>query len=76
MATVPKLTKATVPKPSEAKAAAPSAAPAPSVPVVTLLVDSINARGLKCPAGTVIAPDVDGWPVHRVQRHLRDKLAR
>lgn len=42
---------------------------------VVLIRDSIDARGKRCQAGMTIAPDVDGWPDHRVEQHMRDKLA-
>jgi len=43
---------------------------------VVLLVDRLNAHRQWCQAGTVIAPDVDGWPAHRVALHVRHGYAR
>lgn len=39
--------------------------------VIRLLVPRLNAHRVLCPAGTLIAPDVEGWPNHRVVMHLR-----
>lgn len=38
---------------------------------IRLVVPRLNAYKMMCPAGTVIAPDVDGWPDARVGLHLR-----
>lgn len=38
---------------------------------IRLLVPRLNAHRVLCPAGTVIAPDVDGWPEARVALHVR-----
>lgn len=43
--------------------------------VIRLLVPRLNAHRVLCPAGMVIAPDVDGWPEHRVGIHLRHGYA-
>ncbi len=43
---------------------------------IVLTVNSIDASRKAVEAGTVIAPDVEGWPAHRVARHLRDGMAK
>lgn len=54
------------------------AVPVPVVPTqqVVLLMDGVNAHRVRCPSGTVIAPNIDGWPAHRVAAHLRDGRAK
>lgn len=37
---------------------------------VVLKVDRIDANRRVCPAGTQIAPSVDGWPSHRVAHEV------
>lgn len=37
---------------------------------VVLKVDRIDANRRVCPAGTQIAPNVEGWPSHRVQHEV------
>lgn len=44
--------------------------------VVVLLVDRLNAQRRWCPAGTVIGPNIEGWPAHRVQLHVQHGYAR
>lgn len=43
--------------------------------VVTLTADRLNAKGASCVAGTVISPNVEGWPEHRVNWHLQHGYA-
>jgi hypothetical protein len=43
---------------------------------VVLTEDSIDAKKQPCHAGTQIAPQVDGWPEHRVLNHLLQKKAK
>lgn len=62
------------PAPAGALPEPPAASPARTAAVV-LVVEAVSAVGKKCPAGTVIAPDVEGWPPHRVQAHLRNGQA-
>jgi hypothetical protein len=40
--------------------------PAPAGSIV-LNVERLDAKGRKCPAGTVISGDAEGWPAHRVK---------
>jgi hypothetical protein len=42
---------------------------------VVLTQDAIDAQGRRCAAGSQIAPQVDGWPVHRVMAHLQQGMA-
>lgn len=63
----------TVPPPIPA---APNAAPPAAVQPVVLLEASVSAHGVLCPAGTVIAPNIDGWPAHRVAAHVRNGRAK
>lgn len=51
-------------------------APASAQGQVVLLRESVDARGVKCPAGMVIGPEVEGWPKHRVDNHVRNKMAK
>jgi len=37
---------------------------------VVLKVDRIDANRRVCPAGTQIAPNVEGWPSHRVEHEV------
>ena len=63
-----------VPAPAKPPVLAPAKAAA--VAQVKLLVDRINANGILCKAGTVIAPNVEGWPDYRVKRDVREKFAK
>jgi hypothetical protein len=47
----------------------------PSEVVTKLVVASVNAKGQMCHAGMTIAPNVDGWPAHRVAKHVKEKAA-
>lgn len=65
-------------KPAAMKAEPSETAPSPEVierpdivAEIRLVVPRLNAHKVLCPAGTVIAPDVDGWPDARVALHLR-----
>ncbi|MCS6297160.1 MAG: hypothetical protein H8K09_13070 [Nitrospira sp.] len=49
----------------------PDASAPPVEGEIRLLVPRLNAHRVMCPAGTVIAPNVDGWPDARVGLHLR-----
>lgn len=62
------------PEPSEPEGHPPAASP--SVETVVLTVDAVAAGGRPCKAGSVIAPNVEGWPDHRVAAHLRDGRAK
>mgnify|MGYP003385924518 CR=1 FL=1 len=42
---------------------------------VVLLVDRLDAHRQRCLAGTVISPNVEGWPAHRVQLHVQHGYA-
>jgi hypothetical protein len=61
--------------PAKAEPAPPSA-PTPAGSCVVLVEMGVNKSGVRCPAGTVIGPNVEGWPEHRVQAHLRDGRAK
>jgi hypothetical protein len=50
-------------------------APLPAGTVV-LRVERLDANRQVCAAGTVIAPNVEGWPVHRVASALQHGYAR
>jgi hypothetical protein len=43
--------------------------------VIALVVDSVSAKGRRCPIGTIISPNIDDWPEHRVAAHVRDGRA-
>lgn len=57
------------------QAAAPAPTPTPDAETVILTVDAVSVGGVKCPAGAIIAPGVEGWPAHRVHAYLRDGRA-
>lgn len=66
----------------QAKKMKPVFAPPTSEPVaegagsrVRLTVNSVAVGGVMCKAGDFIGPNVDGWPAHRVEAHLRDGRA-
>lgn len=66
----------------QAKKTKPIPAPAASeqvaemgAPRVRLIVSSVAVGGVKCTAGAIIGPNVEGWPAHRVEAHLRDGRA-
>lgn len=64
--------KATEPLPPAPDASVqPEASAAPVEGEIRLVVPRLNAHRVMCPAGTVIAPNVDGWPDARVGLHLR-----
>lgn len=43
---------------------------------VVLLVGRLDAHRKWCGAGTVIGPNIEGWPEHRVQLQLQHGYAR
>lgn len=43
--------------------------------VVKLTEARLNSKGQTCAAGTVISPNVEGWPEHRVNFHLQHGYA-
>jgi len=66
----------------QAKKTKPVPVPAASQPLdeataprVRLTVNTVAVGGVMCKAGDLIGPNVDGWPAHRVEAHLRDGRA-
>lgn len=60
-------------KPAPATMSEPVAAS--GAPCVRLRAASVAVGGMKYQAGALISPNVEGWPAHRVEAHLRDGRA-